>query len=218
MHEAALVSAALPAPTNVLGLLLQPYALGHELFLIREQNPLATVGAGPESWEQARLPDLAQAVLICCQGWEANRRAWRDPLITLKLWLWGRRVRRAEFGDALIAFRAYQLVGSQEFPESPTLEEPSKYGPAPRVLGAPFLLRLHQFLVMKLRLSEARAWDYPYGLAKMQWETWWETKGGLKILNVHEAEHLAFVARMEAEAAAKLKAEAGQPKEEPCPA
>lgn len=205
MHEAALASAALPAPSNILGLLLQPYSLGHELFLIRERNPLATVGTGQDDWSKAKLPDLAQAVLICCQGWEANRGTWRDPLITLKLGIWKRRIRRMDLSEALASFRVYQVIGSQEFPESPLLEEPNKYGPPSRVLGAPFLLRLHQFLVMKLRLSEARAWDYPYGLAKMQWETWWETKGGLRILNLHEAEHLEFVARMEAEEANKLK-------------
>lgn len=42
MHEPLLSRAAAPTKTVVLGLLMRPYSLGHELFLLREDNPMAT--------------------------------------------------------------------------------------------------------------------------------------------------------------------------------
>lgn len=71
--------------------------------------------------------------------------------------------------------------------------------------GAPFLLRLYQFLVTHLGVSEAAAWDYPYGFAKMQWQTYWESEGGLDLYNAHEAEFDAYVAQQEALETAKIK-------------
>jgi len=190
MHEAALSSAALPAPTLVLGLLLEPYSLGHELFLIRENNPILTGERLPT------MPDLAGAALICCQGYEANRRMYRDRLLPLKLWLWRLRNRRAQFLPELACFRGYMAAGRQEMPLSPMVKKQGD-GRAP---GAPFLLRIHQFLTTKLGLTQEAAWDFPYGFAVMQWEAFYESEGGLNIQNGPETSHLEYVDKMEKEA------------------
>lgn len=196
MHEAALASAALPAPTAVLGLLLKPYSVGHELFLIREGNAIV-VGGRP-----TQAADLAQAVLICCNSWEENRRVYRDRLLSLKLWVWRWRIRGTDFLAELECFRKYLIDGRREFPESPTTTKDN----GGRRLGSPFLLRLHLFLTTKLGLGQAEAWDYPFGLAVMQWEAYYETDGGLNVMNDVEAAHMEHVARMEAEEAKKCQA------------
>jgi hypothetical protein len=190
MHEAALALAALPAPTVVFGMLLRPYSLGHELFLIREQNPIA-LGTCKVEREH-----LALAVLICCQSYEEAKRTAFDPLIRLKLWLWKRRTRHCDFKTELAAFREYQKQGSLEFPVSDVVRPDRK--PSSRAPGTPFILRLHQWLIEHLRLTEVQAWDYPLGLAKMRWACHWEMEGGLDIYNAHDAEFDRFVSEQEA--------------------
>lgn len=195
MHEAALAQAALPAPTVVLGLLLRPYSLGHELFLIREGNcvgnAVASIGGKPPE-----MRDLVEAVLICCQTFAEAKAMNRDWFFELKMKLWGRRLKKVDVAVELGKFRAYLDQGSLEFPIS-RMPRPG-VRTSGRMAGAPFLLRLHQFLVTRLGLNEAAAWDYPYGLAKMQWSAYWEAEGGLDLYNEHEEQFDAFVAAQEA--------------------
>lgn len=189
MHEPLLALAAIPAPVAVLGMPLRPYSLGHELYLIREGNPLS---AGSPA---ATRFDLTQAVLICCQSWAESRRMHQDPLMRLKLWLWHRRARKMDTQKELRAFLDYQQSGSLEFKVDDTARPDRE---SPRLPGAPFILRLHAFLMERLRITEAEAWDYHYGLAVMRWEAHWEQEGGLYIYNAHDAEFDRFRAEQEA--------------------
>lgn len=191
MHEAAFARAALPATTQVLGMVLRPYSIGHDLFIQRE------------ALESPTNANLIQSVLICCHGWTEARRLSGDWLLGLKLRIWGRRLRKVDWPREREKFEQYRIEGCLEF----RLSEIIRPGRAPRSRppGAPFLLRLHQFLVTRLHKTEAEAWDYPLGLAKMQWAAYWEEEGGLQIYNWEDAEHDAFVAKMEAEEQAELK-------------
>ena len=198
MHEPLLSRAAKPTPVSVLGLLLRPFSLGHLLCLIREGNPLAFGNDG-------KPQDLAGAVLICSQTWKELERMPFDPLIGLKLWIWRRRVKRMNLGRELAAWVEYREAGSLEPPLS-QVAKPSQ-GPAPRLPGSPFLLRIHQWLMLHLRLTEAEAWDYPYGLAKFRWCAFWEQEQGLEVYNEHDAEFDRFVAEQEAKGAAALTKE-----------
>lgn len=187
MHETALAHAARPERVAVLGLLLEPYSLGHELLLIRESNPLV-VGGVPKP------TDLASAVLICCQGWQANSRIGADRLLPLKKAIWHWRTRKCFFGVEQAKFRAYRENGSMEFPMPEIFEPGEKPGRPP---GSPLLLRLHLFLTARLGLAESAAWDYPLGLAKMRWQCYWEEEGGLKVQNHNEAAFDNFIAEQE---------------------
>jgi hypothetical protein len=205
MHEAALARAALPAPTEVLGMALQDYSIGHEVYLQREAPEIQSLTPKDQSPEAREA--LVTAVLICCQSWEDNRGMARDWLLGLKLAIWRRRLRRMVkrqgskfWQEQLERFQAYREAGSLEFPLSEIIR--SRSGPEPRPPGSPFLLRLHQFLVLKLGLSQAAAWDYPLGLAKMEWASYWEEEGGLQIYNWQDAAHDDYVAKCEAEDAA----------------
>src|SRR2546426_11127910 len=91
MHEALLSRAALPAPAIVLGLRLRPFSLGHYLWLEREQISDLQI-----SNLKSAIESLPAAVLICSQSWtQLTRVPGFDPLLSLKMWLWGRAIRKA---------------------------------------------------------------------------------------------------------------------------
>ncbi len=189
MHEQSLSQAALPAPTRILGLLMRPYSLGHELHLLREQNPILSGGS-----DNVTRSDLAQAVLICSQTFEECRQMSFDWLLWLKLYSWRRRVRKYPTGTHVQAFHEYRRDGSRQLPASST---PRADRPPGRAAGAPFLLRLYQFIVIQLREPIDRAWDYPLGLAQMQFATYWEEQGGFDVMNEHDVIHDAKVRELD---------------------
>lgn len=197
MHEAVLARAALPAPTVVYGLLMRPFSLGHELFLLREGNPLLDA----QTPKGVTAVHLAQAALICCQSWDENRGAALDWFRRPKMALWRWLVRRTNIEREIWRFIAYRDEGQLEF----RLSDVAKADKAtPRAPGTPFLLRLQQWLMLSLRLQEAEAWDYPAGLAKMRWAAYWEQEQGLDVYNQHDAEFDQFIAEQEAMGAEKV--------------
>lgn len=191
MHESALARAAAPAPAVVLGMLLRPLSLGHMILLHREEI------MEPISNGSVTSLQLTTSVLICCQSWEQSQSMQFDWLLTLKLWIWKRRVARAEskhakrlkagaesgtyFNAEAAKFAAYMAAGSLDLPISDTPRADA--GKPVRSPGSPFLLRLHLWLIRYLGLTEAQAWDHPYGLAKMRWSCHWESEGGLDVYN-----------------------------------
>jgi hypothetical protein len=173
-------------------MLMRPYSLGHELHLLREDNPLVSGGINANP----RREDLAQAVLVCSQTFEECRRMNSDWLLPLKGWLWRRRVRKLPTGPHVQAFLEYRQDGMREFPPSSTPRSDSSPG---RPAGAPFLLRLYQFLVVEMHMPTVyqhpltnevlTPWDHPFGLAQMQFATHWEERGSFDIYNYHDAVH-----------------------------
>lgn len=188
MHELLLGRAAQSAPAIVLGLLLKPYSLGHDLLLAESGNPLASKNACDPLY-------LSRAVLICCQNWAENQRTYKDPLLGIKLAIWRLRTRRVFFKQELATFVKYRDAGCLELPLSGVARPNS--GPAPRPSGSPFVLRVQQWLMTTLHFSEAQSWDYPYGLAVMRWQCHWEQDGGLEVYNTNDAEFDQFVAEQE---------------------
>jgi hypothetical protein len=197
MHEPLLAQAALPAPVRICGIPLAPYSLGHELFLIRENSPFIFGGTV--------LPqDLFEAVWICSGSFDDCRRAPHTWTYLLKLWLLKRRIARCDnFEREAESFRQYRESGTLEFPIS-ELPRPGESGPPPRPAGAPYLLRLHDFVCWRYRLSLSEGWDFPAGEAKMRWATYWEEEQGLSIYNYHDAEFDRFVAQQEAKKKERL--------------
>lgn len=187
MHERLLSEAARPDPKVVLGMLLRPYSLGHELWLAKFGNPLSDS-------DKATPTQLSEAVLVCSHTWRQMDRLPWDPIINLKLWIWKRRSRHLDFKSELAKFTSYRTKGSLEFQLS-EITDPSRG--SSRLPGTPFLLRLQQWLMLTFRLSEAESWDYPYGLAKMRWACFWEQEEGLKVYNAHDAEFDRFVEEQE---------------------
>ncbi len=172
MHEQLLAQAAVGAPTSILGLALRPYSLGHELWLIRQNNPLVAGG-------QVSRASLFEAILICCEDWQGASAMNTDWLMPLKLWIWRKRTRKQITALAVEEFRHYRAMGSLCF----KVNGAQSGQKTPRPPGAPFLLRLHMFLMEQFHYTEAQAWDHPFGLAMMKWCAHWENKEALEIYN-----------------------------------
>lgn len=182
MHEAALARAALPAPSVILGLPLRPYSLGHELWLIRRDNPFVTPGV---DHTPART---REAVMICANDWDSLQkfnRSWL-ALIALKVWRW--RTRDADFALATADFANYRAAGCLDF----RYNKPTA-GKAARRAGAPFILRLHQWIMEHHRLTYSRAWDFPMGMATMCWAAHCEREGTLEVFNEVDEASETFV-------------------------
>lgn len=202
MHEAALSRAAQPAPVVVMGMLLRPLSIWHVLTLQRD-GVLTARTITPEQ--------LTGAVLTCCQSWAQSSSMAMDPILSIKLWIWSRRIARAAkshtkrykagaelagyFETETEKFNRYLVEGSIEFPCS-NVDRPDRSAPS-RQPGCPFILRLHLWLVTTLRLSSVDAWDHPFGLAKMLWACHWEIEGGLEILNGKENSFEEYVNQQE---------------------
>jgi hypothetical protein len=178
-HEPLLRRAAMPAPTRVLGIQLKTYSIGHEL-LIQSEDLFPN-----------KMAALVGAVWICSNSWEENKRMPRDWLMGLKVKLLKRKVRKYDYETELAKLAAYRSEGSVAFPLS---EFDSRSGRTP---GAPLILQLQQFLMLKFGLSESAAWDYPFGLATQRWCSYYEREGGLKIKEQSEIDFMDFVAEQE---------------------
>lgn len=179
MYEKLLAQAVLPAPVQVLGLAMRPYSVGHELWLIRQDNPLATFSAGRGTVTAAHL---FEAALICEHTQEQNLRLNSSLYELYKIKRWSKRaaVKFNAFTE-LKKFQAYRDAGSLELPcQLPA--QSSDSGPS-RFLGAPFLLRLHLFLTTQCRMNDSEAWDSPFGFAKIRHAAWLEENRRLEIKN-----------------------------------
>lgn len=195
MHESLLAQAALPQRYVVLGLLLRPYSLGHELYLLRQDNAVIS----EEPWKSDRA-DLAEAVFICANSFRQNERTAFEfrPWTAFKIWIWKRRTRKLNTPTELLKFVTYRNQGCLEFPLTEYVD-PGASRSTPREPGSPFLIRLYQFLRFRLGMSHYETWDCPFGWAKQQFIAYWEAEGGLNVYNRLDAEHDKFVAQMEAE-------------------
>ncbi len=172
MHEAILAEAALPAPAKIFGLQMQPYSLGHELWLIRQNSPFVFGG-------EASRDKIAEAALICSETWDGARAMNHDWLLPAKLALWRFRIRNEIAAIAAEDFRRYRERGSLCVPINP----PAPGQVTTRRPGSPFLIRLQMFLVEQCRLTDSEAWDHPLGLAMIKRAAWLEEKESLEVEN-----------------------------------
>ncbi len=179
MYEDILSQAVLPAPVQVLGLALKPYSLGHELWLIRQDNPLAILFGNSKPIPAA---SLLEAALICEHTFDENREMNSSLWETFKIPHWAKRAaKKFNAFSELEKFQKYRDECLVEFPcQSPAKSSDS----APsRYLGAPFLIRVHSFLVSQFHLTSSQAWDEPFGFAKMRYAAWMEDNRRMEIKN-----------------------------------
>lgn len=197
MHEPQLAQAVLPAATTVFCLRLRPYSLGHELLLIHNRNPLVCGG-------EIQPAHIAECALICSQTWAQNTSEGRDRFGRFKSWLWNVKIGKCNYATEAAKAKAYIADGQLEFKIKDVFDPDRKTGRPP---GAPFLLRVNDFLIDRLRLTESQAWDYPLGLAKMRWETYLEQEGAVEVYNYNDLEYDRFVAEEEAKASCQASSQ-----------
>lgn len=167
-------------PCRVLGLQLRTYAIGHELALTRQGNPVATSteSAFAELSDAAQRLSLASAVEICCE---------RTPRFNL---LWALRSIRLDFTTELKKFREYRESGSKEFP---TTKQPRVHGVPYHYFGAPELAGLINYVSAHHRaMIDAHfggsPLNFPLGLARMLCQSHLESEGAIWIENFQDAE------------------------------
>lgn len=185
MHEQHFAAAIRPDLQVVLRLPMRPYSIGHEILLIRQGNPLVTMG--PESFKE--LPEdrqrsaLRRAALVCYRSWTQNQK--RDRW----LWLWGWFIRNFDLETEVENFQAYRTDGIRDFK---TVKMPRIRG-AENVpyhyFGSPEMARLILFLLDR-RLPEFHGvptvYDFPVSLARMLYLSSLEETGAVWVQNWHD--------------------------------
>src|SRR6185312_5266309 len=141
MHESEFSQSTAPKSATVLGLLMKPYSIGHDLLLIKGKNAL--VNYGESSFDELpageKHKSVESAALICSMGW--SEYTFQSDNLLKKLWFrlqtwiffrvwnyqkWGIRLfgfssRKPDYTKAIDAFRGYRKAGSLDFP---TVQQP----------------------------------------------------------------------------------------------
>lgn len=167
-------------PCKVLGLRLRNYAIGHELALIRQGNPVATYSENgfAELSDAAQRLSLAGAVEVCCH---------RLPRSKL---LWGILCLRMNFDAELKKFREYRNSGSMQFPitQQPRARNvPYHYFGAPELAGLINYVSAHHALMIEAHFDGSPL-NFPLGLARMLCQAHLEAEGAIWIENFQDAE------------------------------
>ncbi len=212
MHDEAFADAARPAPCVILSLLMRPYAIGHEITLLQQRNPLVLVPIH----EFIQLPienrraAIMKAALVCSRQWAAV------PADDKELKKWDRATRRIDADSSVNVFRAYRHRGLY-MPPAPAPEVDSlKSGRTP---GAPILSTLYLFICTlpesEIRVHGATAWDFPISLGYFLYKAEMESQGRMHIENQDDIDAVNHAARLNqeilAEQAARKTSEAACP-------
>jgi hypothetical protein len=174
MHDAAFAHAALPRPARILGLSMRRFAIGHQLWLDAEENPLGrTYSAEPVCGHH-----VTEAAWICAHTWTELQCQPSQWTTLPRIWLWDRLNRHQDLALAAADFQNYRRAGS-------TLPQVKDSPHTGRDHGAPSLASLLQFVIARLEYPGS-AYDYPLGLAYWHFATEKEQDGAILIPNEGE--------------------------------
>jgi hypothetical protein len=186
MHETEFAASFQPPAATVFGVLMETYAIGHELALIREGNPLATYSATSfsELDMAAQRLALAMAVEIC------------GKLGFFRKYLFAVNVLRAgedELEREIKNFRSYRAAGSRDLPLT---KMPKQHGIPFRYFGAPVMASLINYVTAQHSLLiqshfKGSPLNFPLGLAQILYTTHLETAGAVWVKNHQEMEREA---------------------------
>jgi len=186
MHEELFSNAFQPPSVKVFGLALENYAIGHEMALIREGNPLATYGkiSFEELSEDAKRLSLIMAMEICGKG---------KFLAKFRFTLAASQAKAAELDKGIESFRAYRSAGSQDLPQT---KMPRQQGVPFRYFGAPGLASLINYVASNHSLLIQSHFggsplNFPLGLAQILYSTHLEATGSIWVKNQQEIDREA---------------------------
>ncbi len=162
---------------------METYAIGHEMALIRQGNPLAiyTEASFSELSADAKKLALAMAVEIC------------GKLVFLKKWKFVIAEFRAtaeELAAEIKRFLDYRAAGSQDLPLA---KMPKQHGVPFRYFGAPGLASLVNYVTANHSLLiqshfKGSPLNFPLGLAQILYTTHLESTGAVWVKNHQEME------------------------------
>ena len=179
-----------PERFTILGQRLQPFSLGHLMLLRQMGNGFVCPDCKPS------IPDLTSGIFVCSQSYSQAQRGLESRLLRFRMFVWGARVRRANFVEKMLAFTDYLEAGST-FPDMPDASERA------RIPGSPLIQRVRLTLQGELGLTQSEAMDYPWGAALHEYFALLEMKNRTSITNDEEREtmkeHEEMVAAMKEE-------------------
>jgi hypothetical protein len=183
MHDQDFCSSFQPDPATVFGVRLETFAIGHELALIRQGNPLVTMGEASfeELDRDARKLALAMALEIC--GRVGFLRRWK---VVVAIY----RAKPEGLAGEIKDFRDYRSAGSRDLPLA---KMPKQHGVPWRYFGAPALASLLNYvterheLLIKTHFGGSPL-NFPLGLAQILYSTHLEGAGMVWVKNAQEME------------------------------
>jgi len=183
MHESDFCNSFNPPRCKILGVAMEVYAIGHELALIGQGNPLVTYNAASfeELSEQGKFLALGLALEVC------------GKLSEFSKWLLAVRMHRSDCGElvkAIKGFRDYRAAGSLDLPVA---RKPRQQGVTFHYCGAPELARLLNYVCEKHPLLIQSHFggsplNFPLGLAQILHTTSLESAGDIWVKNHQDME------------------------------
>lgn len=188
MHDLQFSDSVRPTQARVLGLMMLPYSIGHEIILLSQRNPLLFDQQFFDKLEfsEQRLA-VVRAALVCYKG-------WRQSFVPEKnLLLWGWKNRKANISLEIAEFRNYRTAGSAS-PPSPSKEDYEianglQNEESGREFGGSHLARLLAYVsVISKSMGYDTPYDFPFGLANFMYLSDLEIAGNCRIENSREAQ------------------------------
>ena len=187
-----------PKLVSVLKLPLLPLSIGHLELLEKSGNPFLDPDCPAHIFI---LPQLMEAALICSQTVGDAQRMDYDILLGLKIKIWGWRIRKCDTVKEAQIFKEYIKEGTRDPITAPG---------SGRTPGAPWYLRLKQFLRLRSGLSASQAVNYPYAKASWEYCAYFESEGQAQIRNSQELASAESIAANESDVKKFMEANPGK--------
>lgn len=183
MHEKAFSNSFQPQSTTVFGIVLENFAIGHEIALVRQENPIINYGEKSflELDTNAKKLALTMAVEVC-----GKLRLLSKLCFMVRVCIANEKQLESEINN----FRNYRNAGSQDLPLA---KMPRQQGIPFRYFGAPQLASLLNYVTEKHTLLieshfEGSPLNFPLGLAQILYATHLESNGQIWVKNHQEME------------------------------
>ena len=186
MHDIDFANSFAPATEKIFGVPMEVFAIGHELALVRQGNPLATYGetSFDELGLDAKKLALAMAVEICGRLGRVSkyRLAFKISVVT-----------EERLNQEICKFRKYRSEGSRDLPLA---NMPKQHGIPFRYYGSPALASLLNYIAEKHSLLIKSHFggsplNFPLGLAQMLYTAHLEATGAVWVKNQQDMEREA---------------------------
>jgi hypothetical protein len=161
MQVEGYVNACCPTPYQVLGVKLRPLTLGHLILLTKVDSPLLQGGS-------VTLADLALAVMICAERWQAGHELIQRGDLDKFTAKWRKKLGKVDVAAKAKLFRDY-LEDHQRMPE--VYFTAGHAGDDP---GSWWGARFKVLLITKLGLTSAEVFDAPLAMLWWDYLTWME--------------------------------------------
>jgi len=181
MHDQVFCNSFQPPAAKVFGVKLETFAIGNELALIRQGNPMAT-------YTEASFGELSRDAKNLAVGMAVEVCGRLNLLSKYNLAIRVHRANAEALAEQVKIFRDYRAAGSMDLPLA---KMPKQHGIPFRYFGAPGLASLinyvteHHSLLIQSHFKGSPL-NFPLGLAQILYTTHLETTGAVWVKNHQE--------------------------------